>query len=540
MRRFLRWAGPIMSCVLLASACRYTQSTSRSEGARQAASAPAAPAAAISRAGGLSPATTDGVSLDPPAGRWRLARPEELGKVVVWLSHILIRHERVRDSKVSFQLSDWHWPGPAPTRSRDEALRLAQRVRERAAQAPERFAELVLEFSEDPATRDFEGSLGGITADQLITMPRVLDVLQAARIGEITQVVETTWGFHILRWNHPPPLETLSGSRIVIGHDQAPWLGQSHVARGAVPRRSREEALALATRVYEQARREPERFDQLAQTYSDHSDASRSGDFGSWSSREPTSRPREVAALRRLAPGQVAPPMDSPFGFEIIRRVENRPRTVYRMAAIRLLFDVTVPDGAPNSSSQVLARTRALYAEFERDPARFDSLRAEYCCNRVSQVVEGRNPEILVSLLSRMEPGQIAPEPLRFGPAYLIPKLLDRAVHTPEADAQLALPSPDEVDFEYWVPRLEAAALEARLRLVGEQAAALPGIHENTSAQVLREHELAADLQPLSAAERVARVRRLVVHVQALLAADDQRRYQELLLQQFAKLVHKE
>jgi len=256
-------------------------------------------------------------------------------------------------------------------------------------------------------------------------------------------VVETRWGFHVLLWNQPPPLETLSGSRIIIGHQQAPWLGISYMARGAVVHRSREDAWALATRIYEQARREPERFDELVQTYSEHLDATRGGDFGSWSSREPTQFPRELATLRGLQPGDIAPPLDSLFGFQIIRRTANRPRTVYHMAAIRMPFSVKAPPESPNSARRVLDEIRSRYAEIRRDPARFDQLREEGCCIKVSEVIEGRQPDILVSTLERLAPGEIAPEPLEYGPTYMIVKLLDRDVRAPEASAQLELPAPE-------------------------------------------------------------------------------------------------
>jgi hypothetical protein len=532
MKRLSSLARATMSVVLVwVAACGYTPSSSRGEGAPQAASVPTfAPSTPL--------APTGGASFEPSAGAWRLSRWEELSKVTLWLSHILIRHNEVSDANVSFQFVDWHWPGPAPTRNRDAALQLARQIRERAARAPERFGEMVREFSEDPATRDVDGYLGGITADQLTHyVPQVLDTLQDARIGDITPVVETRWGFHVLLWNPPPPEEMVSGARIVIGHDQAPWLRESYSGRGTLPWRARPEALALATRVYEQARREPAQFDRLVQTYSEHFDASRRGDFGTYSTREPAPFPREVAALRRLAPGEIAAPLDSLYGFQILRRTDNRERVVYRMAAIRLMFDVTAPDGAPASASLVLEQIRAMYAEIDRDPARFDSLRTEHCCTKVSDVVAGRNPEMLVALLARMEPGEIAREPLRFGPAYMIPKLLDRSVHTPAASARLALPSLDDVDLQHWLPQFDVGALGERLRLVGEQARALPPLNESTAEQLLREHvALAADLPGIASVARAERVEALNARAQALLAAADYTRYRQLLIQQLATL----
>ena len=92
---------------------------------------------------------------------------------------------------------------------------------------------------------------------------------------------------------------------------------------------------------------------------------------------------------------------------------------------------------------RVLDEIRSRYAEIRRDPARFDQLREEGCCIKVSEVIEGRQPDILVSTLERLAPGEIAPEPLEYGPTYMIVKLLDRDVRAPEASAQLELPAPE-------------------------------------------------------------------------------------------------
>src|SRR6185436_18332520 len=111
------------------------------------------------------------------------------------------------------------------------------------------------------------------------------------------------------------PLTVVSGTRIVINYSEARALPETLLP--STPRRTREEALALATDVYRQAVERPETFDALVQKYSEYLDRNDGGYFGTWSRWEPTNWPREIAVLASLSVGDVAPPLDSPYGFEI-------------------------------------------------------------------------------------------------------------------------------------------------------------------------------------------------------------------------------
>src|SRR5688572_3098030 len=116
--------------------------------------------------------TTNALSGPPlvtpyPPGRWRLAQSEALASVVLWTSHILVRHAAVTPGVVSFNLGDWV-PSPSPPqRTRQEALQIAEAALQRLQQRPSAFGELARELSEDVTTRDYAGSLGGICASEL-------------------------------------------------------------------------------------------------------------------------------------------------------------------------------------------------------------------------------------------------------------------------------------------------------------------------------------------------------------------------------------
>lgn len=111
-----------------------------------------------------------------PPGRWRLQSPVELGRVVLWVSHLLIRHQGSA-SEVPFGPPRWVLPSPPPERTREEALQLGLKVAARAAGAPAEFAQLVLALPEDPVFKHSLGSLGGIVAAEFIAHPQILDAL---------------------------------------------------------------------------------------------------------------------------------------------------------------------------------------------------------------------------------------------------------------------------------------------------------------------------------------------------------------------------
>ncbi len=400
-----------------------------------------------------------------PAAHWRLARRDELANVVLWVSHILVRHEGVTPGVVSFSLPDWTPEQARPARTREQAFEIAQRIADRLRDHPESFARVAREESEDLATRSLGGSLGGITAlEWAHRYPRVLDALAALEVGEVSRVVESPHGFHVFLRRGPPPLETVSGARVVIGYDEAPWLA-AFLARREIPKRTRAQALALAESVHARARA-GEDFSTLVQAHSDHEDALRDGDFGDWSTRRPTPYPREIEVLQGLEIGEVAPPVDSPFGVQVIRRTENRPRQVYAMTAIERLYAGPVKGDELPAQTALLAEMTRLADDVQRDPARFTEMLEESCCSEVQQWPEGQGSAFAERALAPLRIGQVAPAAVQLHGAYALIRR-EAPVIQPEADIRFELPSPDRPDLAYLAG---TGLLSARLHGAAEAA----------------------------------------------------------------------
>jgi PPIC-type peptidyl-prolyl cis-trans isomerase-like protein len=407
-----------------------------------------------------------------PPGRWRLARMEDLAPVVLWVSHILVRHQDVQPGIVSFQLSDWTPSPPPPARTLEEAFALAERLRLELRADPSQFSKVAREYSEDISTRAGGGSMGGIGAAELYRFPEVLDTLAAIAPGEVSRVVETSYGFHIFQRRLPPFEETVSGARVVIAYDEAPWLG-AFLARRTPEARSRADALELAQSLYERARR-GEAFEHLVNEYSDHREALRGGDFGAWSTREPTPFPREVEILAGLKVGDVSVPLDSPFGVQIIKRTASRQRELYAMTTVQQRFDASQKDTDPASGKWVLRNMHALSDEIEKNPARFAELQNEYCCLHEEQWMEGRGEAQAEAVLAKLRYGEVGREPVQVAGAYaIVRRELPKPVTVPVLHE---LPAPENPDLRHFALQARMTSLRASLATTGVGALGLKGV----------------------------------------------------------------
>lgn len=455
--------------------------------------------------------------------------------MVLWVDHILVRHRDVRN-QVSFSRTDWYAPLPAVERSRDEALELARALASEAARAPIAFGELARRHSEDSVSRGEGGALGGITASSLAEWPQVLDALAALRPGQTSEVVETRYGFHILRRGEPPPDETLGGAHVVIGHDEAEWL-KLH-ARGPLPSRTRAEAVALAVEIQREASAHPERFPALVERYSEHRDAIAGGDIGDGSSREPCPYPARLRRLAQLGIGEVGAPIETNLGVEVLLRTAPRPRERYAARVATLKYDPKAADAAEASRRRVFERAEALARAFTTAPARVDVPGAPPDAGP-TRVVLGQSPQTPLWELIQWQDGSGMPtltaavKALGLGEVTPVPVLAPFSFQlaqrvAPEAELparyETALPAPSTPDLDYQAGRMKPAALDVALRWAENHLTA-----SDPSAAVVTVRSLperARLLDPKAKpGERRAALHALLERAQALLSPRDYEKY---------------
>jgi parvulin-like peptidyl-prolyl isomerase len=88
--------------------------------------------------------------------------------------------------------------GKKIARSKADAKKRAEEVVAKAKGGAD-FSALVAEYSDDPGSKDRQGSLGKFTRDKM-TKP-FADAAFALAVNEVSDVVETEFGFHVIKRN---------------------------------------------------------------------------------------------------------------------------------------------------------------------------------------------------------------------------------------------------------------------------------------------------------------------------------------------------
>ncbi len=193
---------------------------------------------------------------------------------------------------------------PTTTRSREEALALAGELAQRA-RAGEDFAELARTHSDGPTAQN-GGNIGLFPVAQMI--PAFSAACAKLEIDEVSEPVETEFGFHVIRRN---PL--IAARHILVMYD---------ASRNKPPEihRTREEARALSAKIQQEARQGAD-FLELARKYSDDKQSGPSGGELGFFPRGAMVPAFDQAAFA-LEVGGVSEVVETDFGFHVIQRFE--------------------------------------------------------------------------------------------------------------------------------------------------------------------------------------------------------------------------
>lgn len=161
-------------CALLVAAhaaCDDKKSTATVDASAANASASAVPAVSASAAASASAApVTEGKAPDAVAAQ-----------------HILIAYKGAKDAPKTI------------TRSKADAKKRAEEVVAKAKAPGADFTALVNEYSDDPGSKSRSGSVGKFTREKM-TKP-FSDAAFALKVDEVSNVVETDFGFHVIKRN---------------------------------------------------------------------------------------------------------------------------------------------------------------------------------------------------------------------------------------------------------------------------------------------------------------------------------------------------
>lgn len=221
--------------------------------------------------------------------------------------HVLTRQKIIEyaASHILIQYKGSERAAPEVTRTKEEAVKLAAELSEKARAPEADFAALAREYSDGPSAPR-GGSLGIFGAGQMVGPFE--EALVDLEVGEVSKPVETQFGFHIIKREK---IERVEASHILISYQGA---------KNAKPEvtRTKEEAKALAEEVLVEARKEGADFAALARKHSDGPSAENGGDLGLFGKGRMVGPFDE--AVFALEVGEIAGPVETDFGYHIILR----------------------------------------------------------------------------------------------------------------------------------------------------------------------------------------------------------------------------
>ncbi|HEX6242562.1 MAG TPA: peptidylprolyl isomerase, partial [Polyangiales bacterium] len=320
-------------------------------------------------------------------------------------------------------------PDTFSTRSPEAAYALATQLARRAQREPERFAQLARAYSDDVLTRGRGGSLAVRTASELPAA--FLDAVELMEPGDVSNVVATPLGFHLLLRRQPPPRDEVAGQQVLIRYAST---------FGDVPSvRSRAAALALAQRVLAEAR-EGSNFDGLVARYSEANDRERGGVLGATPSDAWSEHAALLEALAELPRGGLLDaPIETYFGFHVARRIAAVQGPEYAVRLLRVPYVAGVTDAESTARAEA-ARLAARLTDDQSPPGASDI--------EVIRWREGRGDAHLTGLVEQLAIDAVTPTPVLLHGAFAVFQRVSPQ-HVPALPAPLyVLPTGGQSDVE--------------------------------------------------------------------------------------------
>jgi len=190
------------------------------------------------------------------------------------------------------------------------AYNKAKAIRERAIKG-ENFEQLAYEYSEDPSAKTNKGDLGYFTALSMVY--EFEDAAYNTKNGEISQPVRTKFGYHLIK-----------------AIDRRPSQGQIHVAHIMVrftQGMNAEDSVKAKEKINEiyKELKNGDDWNQLCHEFSDDVNSKNKGGELPWFSTGKMIPSFENAAFKLTTPGQYSEPIQTPYGWHIIKLIERKP-----------------------------------------------------------------------------------------------------------------------------------------------------------------------------------------------------------------------
>ncbi len=238
-----------------------------------------------------------------------------------------------------------------------KAVALRQRVT-----SGEDFNQVARQASEDPSARDNGGQLGYFTAMQMVYPFE--NVAYKTKEGEVSAPVRTRFGYHVIKVNDVRPAQ----GEIKVAHLMIR-------ATPGMPKADSVTAKKKVDELYSRLRRR-EDWDKLVTQFSeDAGSAANGGELPAFGTGRMIPSFEEVA-FKLQKPGDISAPVQTPYGWHIIKLIEKQPVPTFEAMAPTLKSKVAKDSRSELNRAAFLKRIRQENQFVEMPPVR-DALLAQ-------------------------------------------------------------------------------------------------------------------------------------------------------------------
>jgi len=209
----------------------------------------------------------------------------------------------------------------------------------------ENFEQVAREVSEDPSARENGGKLGYFTAMQMV-YPFETAAFKT-QVGQVSQPVRTRFGYHLIKVNDVRPAQ----GEIKVAHLMIR-------ATPGMPKADSVTAKKKIDELYTRLTQRKENWDKLVAQFSeDAGSAANSGELPPFGTGRMIPSFEEVA-FKLNAPGQISAPVQTPYGWHVIKLLEKQPVPTFEAMEPTLKSKVAKDSRSELNKTAFLKRVR--------------------------------------------------------------------------------------------------------------------------------------------------------------------------------------
>ncbi|MBC8083677.1 MAG: peptidylprolyl isomerase, partial [Hymenobacter sp.] len=234
------------------------------------------------------------------------------------------------------------------------------------------FEQVAREVSEDPSARENGGKLGYFTAMQMV-YPFETAAFKTP-VGQVSQPVRTRFGYHLIKVNDIRPAQ----GEIKVAHLMIR-------ATPGMPKADSVTAKKKIDELYSRLTQRKENWEKLVAQFSeDAGSAANGGELPPFGTGRMIPSFEEVA-FKLTTPGQIARPVQTPYGWHVIKLIEKQPVPTFEAMEPTLKSKVAKDSRSELNKAAFLKRVRT-ENQFTENPAG-----KEYAFSKVdTSLVNGR------------------------------------------------------------------------------------------------------------------------------------------------------